>query len=243
MDATERGRRISEAKSSKEHRQKMSEITKQLWRTEEFRNKHQNRQPWNKLSEEQKIKKICPQCGAEFIVVPAHKNRKCCSKKCANQIRVGKVHINWNPNSKNGTGYSRTLRGKYFTHDRVLLFRSSYELSVIHEYVLNNNDVQTEPFFIWYEHDNKKRRYFPDLLIDNKLLIEIKPEKLLNLPLNVAKQQAAIEYCDIHNYEYLLLTEPNITMLTGEDIKQMTEDKIIELTMSIKPCYQKKKQN
>ena len=89
---------IIKAKSSPEHREKMSKISKKLWENKSFRDKHLNRVPWNKLDDKNKIEKSCLVCNTKFLVVPSHATtRKCCSKKCANQYKRITPHINWNP--------------------------------------------------------------------------------------------------------------------------------------------------
>jgi hypothetical protein len=51
-----------------------------------------------------------------------------------------------------------------------------------------------------------QRNYFPDFILNNKYLIEIKPKRLKNTPSVIAKQQAAITYCKTNNMIYKLIT-------------------------------------
>lgn len=230
---------IRKAKSSPEHRKKMSDISTNLWADPDFRRKHANRVAWNKLSEDQKIEKHCPECGNTFMVVPAHKHRVCCSRLCANKHRTGKVHVNWNPNSIKQSGWKRCFRGVYKNRHT---FRSSYELAALVQLDSQGCDVVVEPFFVWYEYGGKRRRYFPDLLVNGHTVIEVKPHNLVRTEQNTAKQNALTEFCDQHDLTYEVWTETDICLLSPTTIKQMQIDGTIINSKDIKPCYQRKKQ-
>ena len=64
---------------------------------------------------------------------------------------------------------------------------------------------------------NINRNYFPDFLLNNKYLIEIKPKNLFNSIDVIFKKEAAIEYCNNNNLIYKLIS-PNI--LSFDIIKQ-----------------------
>lgn len=72
------------------------------------------------------VEKICPMCGIEFKTTNGCRKRdkKCCSRKCANIMRSGKLHHNWrveieclncgNKCKKNATRFcSKQCFGKY----------------------------------------------------------------------------------------------------------------------------------
>lgn len=231
---------IRKAKASPEHRKKMSEISTQLWADPKFRSKHANRVAWNKLPADQRIEKRCPECGSMFTVVPAHGSRVCCSRACANKRRTGKVHINWNPNSIKQSGWKRCVRGVYKNQST---FRSSYELAALVELDRRGCKVVVEPFFVWYEYGGKRRRYFPDLFVNEHTIIEVKPYNQVQTEQNKVKQQAIIEFCDQHDLTYEVWTEFDLRLLDLDTIKQMQDDGVIINTKDIKPCYQRKKQS
>ena len=55
---------------------------------------------WNKMKDEDKIKKNCLECGKEMLVLPCKINtKKYCSRECNIKYRKGKPMENCNPNS------------------------------------------------------------------------------------------------------------------------------------------------
>ncbi len=234
-----RSRGIRKAKASSEHRKKMSEITKNLWQDPTYREKQANKQAWNKMSNNDKILKICKECNIEFYVVPSRLARKYCSRNCADTHRTGRPHVNWNPNSLNGTGYKQCLTGWYL--EERYTFRSSYELSVIVKLLDEGRRIEVEPFYVWYEYDGKMRRYFPDLLVDRNLVIEIKPEKLVNYEINLLKHKALEEWCKENKYVSEIWTERNIELLSKDQISKLVETNMVFLKEGITPCNRKKK--
>lgn len=63
-----------------------------------------------------------------------------------------------------------------------------------------------EPVFVCYLHETKIKKYIPDFLITlstgRKILVEIKPERMRNVSLNVAKRNAVLQKCEEENWEY-----------------------------------------
>lgn len=59
---------------------------------------------------------------------------------------------------------------------------------------------EAEPFVIEYVLDGVTRRYVPDFLMTlrngRRRLVEVKPRALLNLPINIAKMEAALRWCE-----------------------------------------------
>tara|TARA_R110001592_G_scaffold345630_1_gene637637 strand:- start:1283 stop:2098 length:816 start_codon:yes stop_codon:yes gene_type:complete len=69
--------------------------------------------------------------------------------------------------------------------------------------------------------DGKDRNYFPDLLLNGKYLIEIKPKNLMNSRINLIKQEFAIKYCEEHELKYKVM-EPK--RLTDIELKSLYEN-------------------
>jgi hypothetical protein len=95
--------------------------------------------------------------------------------------------------------------------------RSSYEKDVIEDIFENDDSVisfEYEPCVISYKFDGKTRKYFPDFLVDldsgNKMLVEVKPECFVSDSINIAKFEAAINYCKDNNLKFKILTEKEI---------------------------------
>lgn len=130
---------------------------------------------------------------------------------------------------------------KYKGDPTNIVYRSSYELKFMQYCDLNEsiNEWRSEEFFIPYISplDNKVHRYFPDFFVKYKdkngnnrtLVVEIKPEKDLNMPeqnpkrktkswaykvktwaINQAKWKAAKEFCSDRKWEFRILTEKEL---------------------------------
>ena len=102
-----------------------------------------------------------------------------------------------------GNGISGWYKGWYFRSLREL----SYMINVIekegHEWRSLDN---TSDFRIKYlDKDGHERSYCPDFLIDDKIVVEIKPEKLQGIECNSRKKDAALIFCLARNYEYKII--------------------------------------
>lgn len=101
-----------------------------------------------------------------------------------------------------GNGWSGWYKGFYFRsllELAYLISKSSLEKIKSAEYI-------KIPYIDW---KGRERNYIPDYIEDN-VLIEIKPKKLLGTVDNKAKFEAAKKYCDTHNLNFVILTEDNI---------------------------------
>ena len=130
---------------------------------------------------------------------------------------------------------------KYKGDPTNIVYRSSYELKFMQYCDLTEsvNEWRSEEFFIPYISpiDNKVHRYFPDFFVKYKdkngsnrtLVVEIKPQKDLNMPeqnpkrktkswaykvktwaINQAKWKAAKEFCADRKWEFRILTEKEL---------------------------------
>lgn len=88
------------------------------------------------------------------------------------------------------------------------VYRSSYELKYF-KLLDNDQNVATyesEFTSIPYELDGKSRHYVPDVHVTyvdgSQCLVEIKPRSMRDIPMNVAKREAAIRYCDENGWKY-----------------------------------------
>ena len=65
----------------------------------------------------------------------------------------------------------------------------------------------------WDSVQNKYRRYFPDFFVElenRKVVIEIKPKNQMKMQINQDKWAAAREFCKLHNYEFIVITEKEL---------------------------------
>ena len=124
-----------------------------------------------------------------------------------------------------GNGISGWYKGWYFRSLREL----SYMVNVIekegHEWRSLDN---TPDFRIKYlDKDGHERSYCPDFLIDNKIIVEIKPKKLQGLDSVVRKQNAAIMYCKSRNLVHIIT---DVEILDFSIIEKMVNDGVVRLT-------------
>jgi hypothetical protein len=114
---------------------------------------------------------------------------------------------------KSGNGWNGWYK-KFF-------FRSLRELSYIvnHLEKYNLRWVTGESLRIPYvNYKKEKRTYSPDFIIEDNLIIEIKPIKLHNTPDVVSKKNAMIKYCETKNMEYKIIDFELIPIEKLEDL-------------------------
>jgi hypothetical protein len=90
----------------------------------------------------------------------------------------------------------------------ICAYRSSWELEFMQllDSAERVKSWQYEPFFIRYDFENKSRRYIPDFIVvsvsNKSYMFEVKPKCLQESQKNIAKQQAAVDYCLKNNLEF-----------------------------------------
>lgn len=131
-----------------------------------------------------------------------------------------------------GNGWSGWYKNWYF--------RSLRELCYLINHVEANNQswISAEQFRIPYkDYDGKERTYSADFLVDNKYLVEVKPEKLFNSTMVRLKKEAAEIFCVEKGYEYLLI-DPG--QPSNEQIKMLHDSGQIRFLESYERKYQEK---
>lgn len=114
-------------------------------------------------------------------------------------------------------------------------FRSLRELSYIIKYLENKNWKTAENIRIPYiNYDGSERTYSPDFIIDDNHIIEIKPSKLINSPLNKLKSNAALKYCQKNNMRYSIF---DVEILSISEIKKLVNNHTIKFTEKTKEKY------
>lgn len=132
-------------------------------------------------------------------------------KKLSNSISA--AYVAGKMDFKSGKGHKQ---GYYYSIKFLKLFyyRSSYELRFL-EWCEESSDVfdlKSCPFRIPYISDEQKpKNYLPDFLLNNKLLVEIKPLALLEE--SSLKHLSAFEYCEENNYNFMFITEIELNCL------------------------------
>ncbi len=130
-----------------------------------------------------------------------------------------------------GNGWSGWYQGWFF--------RSLKELS----YVINVLEVAgdlwegAESLGIKIPYTNQQgqsRNYMPDFLVNNNILVEVKPAKLRSSVTVRLKESAAREYVKIKNWEYMIVDPP---VLRDEHIKELHDNKTIVFTQRYENKY------
>lgn len=124
---------------------------------------------------------------------------------------------------KNIIGYLPSLKMK-----RMVSFESLIEHDFI--YVLDFEPAVErfceQPLTIEYQHEGKKRRYTPDFHIvhlGQDLLVECKPQPLVNDPVNQIKFEAARQWCQDRGWFFGVMTDAHLaTTSRVENIKLLT---------------------
>jgi hypothetical protein len=111
--------------------------------------------------------------------------------------------------------------GDFFSkkNNKILHFRSGFECE-FYKILEKKRDVarySAESLVIEYHFQGGMHRYYPDILVEytngKKQVWEIKPKNQTKLPKNLAKWQAANEYCRKRNMEFVVLTEKALRMM------------------------------
>ena len=106
-------------------------------------------------------------------------------------------------------------------------FKSSWELS-FYRFLDNCKFVknwESECVKIPYILEGKKKNYLPDVLINGKLLVEVKPKSQVNWTMNQKKFESARNFCAVRKWRFLIITKElmNPIYLT-EQIKKLNWD-------------------
>lgn len=110
-----------------------------------------------------------------------------------------------------GNGWSGWYKDEYFRSLKELSFKVNYIERFNFEYRSMERITDAIPYLDW---KGNLRNYFPDFLINNKYVVEIKPKSLWNSKEVLSKKQAAVEYCLKNNYIYKTIDPIQIELNT-----------------------------
>jgi hypothetical protein len=114
-----------------------------------------------------------------------------------------------------GNGWSGWYKGWYFRSLREL----SYVINVLEENNLEWVSAEKKKFTIPYKDwDGTSRTYRADFFVENKKLVEVKPNRLKQAITNTLKASAAKKFCKKNGYEYEMV-----------EAKRMKNDQILDL--------------
>lgn len=114
-----------------------------------------------------------------------------------------------------GNGWSGWYKNWYFRSLREL----SYMIMVIEKNNYKWETAENKKYAIKYKDiEGKDRTYRADFVLDKKIIVEIKPKKLMETPSNILKKESAEKYCKENGFKYRMV-----------DIKIINIDIIINL--------------
>ena len=133
-----------------------------------------------------------------------------------------------------GNGWSGWYNNWFFRSIHEL----SYMINVIEKENLKWESAENKNLKIKYtDLDGSERNYFADFLIEDFMIVEIKPERLKKTKSVVLKSNAAKEFCKKNNYVYEIIT-PKI--VSNEQLKALYLDKKIVFTERYEKKFKEK---
>ena len=101
-----------------------------------------------------------------------------------------------------GNGWGGWYKGWYFRSLREL----SYVIGVLEKTGQKWESAENNKFSIPYiNYDGIPRTYRPDFIVDEKILVEVKPKRLMETPINLLKKEAAIQFCKNNGFEFKMV--------------------------------------
>jgi len=143
-------------------------------------------------------KKIADNMNRECSLKKSHKGEK--------NYWFGKT-----PPFGSGNGWSGWYNGWYFRS----LLELSYMVNIIEKYNIDWVSGEKNEYKIEYYHNNKKKNYNPDFILNGKYMIECKPKKMWNTKLVSIKKDAAEKFCKENNLIYKMRY---VKLLTDDEI-------------------------
>lgn len=142
----------------------------------------------------------CSKCNKDIVIcIGDRKNPRpkhnFCSKECKIHYRLD------NPNTSIGflrlEHHSPKLQRTVILMSKLELFMATILDESPHVHIW-----QVCPFYIHYDFDNKTRKYYPDFLINDNLVLEVKSDYVFQLQQDktIAKLDAATKWCTANNY-------------------------------------------
>lgn len=126
------------------------------------------------------------------------------------------------PGIGSGNGISGWYKNWYFRS----LNELSYMLFVIERFNLNWKSAENKQYAIKYKDlNNNDRNYFPDFIINNKYIIEIKPKALRNTEINKLKFQKAFGY--FKDLKFKVVCSPRI--ISKQELKNLIMNNQVKL--------------
>lgn len=177
-------------------------------------------------NDQSKRELTCEQCKTTFIAINKTRNPKTkyqfCSNKCKFIWGRGKAHPKMSEwmatHISDGTFHNHGNYKQGFIKNKSSNKKEFYASSYEKIRMKQLNDLM----IIWTKNHKIKipytdpngvsRNYIPDFLINNHLIEEVKPTKLLTKHNNPLKFKAAEDYCKNNNLEFKIITEKELNI-------------------------------
>jgi hypothetical protein len=132
-----------------------------------------------------------------------------------------------------GNGYGGWYKSWYFRSLREL----SYMIDVIEKEDLEWESAEQRKLAIPY-HDitGNRRTYYADFFISDIKLVEVKPAKLINTPLNTVKFNAANQFCHQRGYNFIVT---DIEIISTSKLKEFYNNGTIQFNKTSEPKFLK----
>jgi hypothetical protein len=137
------------------------------------------------------------------------------------------------PPKGSGAGWSGWYKGWFFRSLREL----SYMINVIEKKQLKWKSAEKNINIKYLDYLGNNRTYRPDFLINDKILVEVKPKKLMETPNNRLKKIAAIKFCEDNNLEYKMV---DVKIIAKENLIKMHNDNLIRFIDKWESVFQNK---
>lgn len=151
------------------------------------------------------------------------KHKELCKKRSQNA--KGKRNPMYNKPSpiSSGNGISGWYKDWFFRSLREL----SYVINILEKkgYKWESAERIRIPYV---DHTGKHRTYSPDFLVENSILVEIKPKRLKKLWTNKIKRKAARTFCKENGYTYQII-DINRNRLSIDDVITLEKQNVIRL--------------
>ena len=123
-----------------------------------------------------------------------------------------------------GCGWKGWYKNWFFRSLREL----SYMINVIEKQKLHWRSAETKELGISYiGWQGEARTYFADFLVEERYLVEVKPEKLKSCRIVRLKQDAAVAFCNKNGLQYQLIDPP---LLSDKEVKLLYKKGRIKFT-------------
>ena len=108
------------------------------------------------------------------------------------------------------TGYFWSLK-----NNKEIYFASSYELSALKMFEKDDNIEKFDrcTLKITYMFENKRKKYFPDFLLNKNEIVEVKANWELTSEQVLAKVRAAKQFAKENNMKFKILTESHLEVI------------------------------